>query len=158
ITLAVVAGALWLHPQAGHAQLAGEPIPQFAPAPALSEMPELLAPVQTPLPAAVPDAEADAEAAPTSADDIAAILSKIGDQLYEACLFDLSDVQSEVQAALLQAYVQKGASGPIARHLAATQIQLPKLSAECERVRRAPQPPAAAWNTPTVPSPVPVNP
>ncbi len=40
-----------------------------------------------------------------------------------------------VQYALVQAYVARGASGTIARRLAAAQIQPPKLSAKCEQVR-----------------------
>jgi hypothetical protein len=78
-----------------------------------------------------------------SADQLADIFSQVGDQLLEDCIFELSDEQVLVQYALVQAYVQKGASGTIARKLAAQQIQPPKLSAKCEQVRRSPdaQPP-----------------
>ncbi len=74
-------------------------------------------------------------AGPMGADELADIFSKVGDQLYEDCIFELSQEQVLVQYALVQAYVAKGASGPVARKLAAQQIQPPKLSAKCEQVR-----------------------
>ncbi len=89
----------------------------------------------------MPPPEAAAGAA-TAADQIADIFSELGDQLYEDCIFELSQEQVDVQAALIQAYIQQGASGPAARKLAAAQIQPPKLSAKCEQVRHAPAPPA----------------
>lgn len=78
-----------------------------------------------------------------AADELADIFSKVGDQLYEDCIFDLSPEQVLVQYALVQAYVAKGASGAVARKLAAQQIQPPKLSAKCEQVRgtRGAEPP-----------------
>ena len=89
----------------------------------------------------MPPPEAAAGAA-TAADQIADIFSELGDQLYEDCIFELSQEQVDVQAALIQAYIQQGASGPAARKLAAAQIQPPKLSAKCEQVRHAPAPAA----------------
>lgn len=89
-----------------------------------------------------------------SADQIADIFSKVGDQIYQDCIFELSQEQIEVQTALVQAYIDQGASGVIARRLAVKQIQPPKLSDKCEQVRRTPQPqvqpepaPAAKWDT-----------
>jgi hypothetical protein len=100
-----------------------------------------------------PGAPAGADAA----DAIADIFSKVGDQIYEDCIFELSDEQIEVQAALIQSYVDQGATSAVARKLAATQIQPPKLSKQCEDVRRAPEPSVATppldWDTTTKPEP-----
>jgi hypothetical protein len=85
---------------------------------------------------------------PASADDIADIFSKLGDQIYEDCIFDLSEEQINVQAALILAYMDQGAESAVARRLAAIQIQAPKLSAKCEQMRRAPPPPVD-WTTTT---------
>jgi len=96
---------------------------------------------------------------PSAADDIAEAFSAVGDQLYEECIFDLSDEQVAVQAALIQSYMEQGATSAIARKLAATQIQPPKLSQKCEQVRREPEAPPADWNTTTTePAPVPPPP
>lgn len=101
----------------------------------------------------------DAEAGPSAAaDEIADIFSKLGDQLYEDCIFELSEEQVEVQAALIQSYVEQGATSVVARRLAATQIQPPKLSEKCEQVRRQPEPPPLDWTTTTEPVPVPKKP
>jgi cell division septation protein DedD len=160
------------------------------PTPGLSELPALMAP---PVPAQPPppDAAAEpAEPAPTAtdaspadasaADDIADIFSKVGDQLYEDCIFDLSEEQVQVRTALIQAYVQQGATSAAARRLAAIQIQTPKLSPKCEAVRHSPEqaapepappepaqqqaeatpePPPTGWSTTTTePAPVPPKP
>jgi hypothetical protein len=83
-----------------------------------------------------------------AADDIAEIFSKVGDQIYEDCIFELSQEQVDVQAALIDAYVQQGASSATARRLAVKQIQPPPLSKECEEVRRSPEAlPPASWET-----------
>jgi hypothetical protein len=118
------------------------------------------APVPTPMPVTAPAQDASA---PIGADAIADIFSKVGDQIYADCIFDLSDEQVEVQTALIQSYIQQGATSAVARKLAANQIQPPKLTPECERVRRAPapapeaQPPPEAppldWTTTTKPVP-----
>jgi hypothetical protein len=82
-----------------------------------------------------------------AADQIADIFSKVGDQIYEDCIFELSQEQIEVQLALIQAYMRQGASGAVARRLAATQIQPPKLSARCEQIRRSPEASSSSWVT-----------
>ena len=89
-----------------------------------------------------------------SADEIADIFSQVGDQIYEDCIFELSEEQLEVQAALIQSYIKRGASGAVARRVAATQIQPPKLSEKCQQVRRSPEPaPPSDWKTTTLPVP-----
>ena len=82
-----------------------------------------------------------------AAGQIADIFSNVGDQIYEDCIFELSQEQIEVQYALIQAYIQQGASGSNARRLAATQIQPPKLSEKCEQIRRSPEAPPSSWVT-----------
>ncbi|MCC7251778.1 DUF2778 domain-containing protein [Hyphomicrobium sp.] len=98
-------------------------------------------------------AEPAVQSAPAAADEIAEIFSMVGDQLYEDCIFDLSDEQVAVQAALIQSYIEKGATSAAARRLAATQIQPPELSEKCEQVRRPAEPPALDWTTTTQPVP-----
>jgi hypothetical protein len=83
----------------------------------------------------------------SAADQIADVFSKIGDQIYEDCIFELSDEQVEVQTALVQAYIQQGATGAVARKLAVKQIQPPKLSEKCEEIRRSPQAQTSSWTT-----------
>lgn len=83
----------------------------------------------------------------TAADQIADIFSKIGDQIYEGCIFELSEEQVEVQSALIEAYIQQGASGPAARRLAVQQIQPPKLSEKCEQIKRSPEAATSSWVT-----------
>ncbi|MBL8846199.1 MAG: DUF2778 domain-containing protein [Hyphomicrobium zavarzinii] len=101
--------------------------------------------------------DAVAGSVPAAADEIADIFSKVGDQLYDECIFELSDEQVEVQAALIQSYIQQGAESAMARKLAAAQIQPPKLSEKCEQVRKSPPPPPSApaldWTTTTLPIP-----
>jgi len=87
-----------------------------------------------------------------AADDIADYFSQVGDQIYEDCIFELSQEQLEVQQALIHAYIKHGASSLLARQLAVKQIQPPKLSDECKQIRR--QPKAAPWSVVTTPSPV----
>lgn len=77
-----------------------------------------------------------------AAAQIADVFSKLGDQIYEECIFELSPEQIEVQHALIDAYIRQGASGALARKLAVKQIQPPKPSPECERIRGLPKPPA----------------
>jgi hypothetical protein len=105
-------------------------------------------PFLIPVPASLAQQETDAGPA-AAADQIADIFSKVGDQLYEDCIFELSEEQVEVQAALIQSYVQQGATSAVARRLAAAQIQPPKLSEKCEQVRRSPEPPPLDWTTTT---------
>ena len=105
----------------------------------------------TPLPAYRP---ADAQA-PGAADEIADIFSKLGDEIYEDCIFELSDEQIHIRTALTQSYMDQGAAAPMARKLAAAQIQPPKLSEKCEQMRRMPPPPPppSDWATTTEPIP-----
>src|SRR5262249_42924685 len=83
----------------------------------------------------------------TAASEIADFFSQVGDQIYENCIFDLSEEQIEVQQALVDAYVAKGASGSVARQLAAQQIQPPKLSDKCEQIRSTTKAPPKIWDT-----------
>jgi hypothetical protein len=85
--------------------------------------------------------------AQSAADQIADLFSKVGDQIYEDCIFDLSPEQIEVQNALAQAYIEQGASSSVARQLAVKQIRPPKLSKECEQLRRRPQAAPSTWET-----------
>jgi len=82
-----------------------------------------------------------------AADQIADFFSKIGDQIYEECIFELSPEQVEVQHALIQAYINQGASSSVARRLAVKQIQPPKLSEKCEQIRRQPKTATSSWET-----------
>ena len=75
----------------------------------------------------------------STADLIADVFSQVGDEIYENCVFELSEEQIAVQRALIAAYIQQGATGSKARRLAATQIQVPKVSEKCEQVRRLPE-------------------
>lgn len=112
--------------------------------------------------------EPAAPAVPSAADAIADVFSRIGDQIYEDCVFELSDEQIEVQRQLIAAYMEKGATGASARRLAAQQIQPPKLSKKCEELKRTPSE-LSSWTTalavpeapapalkPAVPAPSPV--
>jgi hypothetical protein len=84
----------------------------------------------------------------SAADHIANAFSQLGDQIYDECIFELSEEQLEVQQALIQAYVAKGASSTFARQLAVRQIQPPKLSEKCEEIRNASKTePRKDWST-----------
>lgn len=74
-----------------------------------------------------------------AAAQMADFFGKIGDQIYEECIYELSQEQLEVQHALITAYVQQGAPIPLARKLAVKQIRPPKLSENCERIRAMPK-------------------
>ncbi len=95
---------------------------------------------------AQPSGNTDAGTAAAAA-KLADIFSKVGDQIYEDCIFDLSPEQVVVQHALIKAYVAHGASSAAARQLAVKQIQPPKLSQECELLRRQPQAAPPIWET-----------
>jgi hypothetical protein len=92
-----------------------------------------------------------------AAGDIANFFRQVGDQIYQHCIFELSQEQLEVQQALIEAYVKQGASSALARQLAVKQIHPPKLSDECERLKalRKPAPPAVAALPPPAASPKP---
>ena len=84
----------------------------------------------------------------TAADTIANFFSQVGDQIYDECIFELSEEQLEVQQALIQAYVAQGASSTFARQLAVKQIQPPRLSEKCEEIRSASKTaPPKEWST-----------
>ena len=76
---------------------------------------------------------------PSTANSIADVFSQVGDEIYANCVFELSEEQIAVQRALIIAYMQQGATGAKARRLAATQIQVPKVSEKCEQVRGLPE-------------------
>lgn len=82
-----------------------------------------------------------------AAHEMADFFSKVGDQIYEDCIFELSPEQVEVQSALMQAYIKKGASSSVARRLAVKQIQPPKLSEKCEQIRHQPKAAEPSWDT-----------
>jgi len=111
----------------------------------------------TPQPSLADEPAANAAAPPTAADQIADIFSKVGDEIYEECIFALSDEQIEVQRGLVAAYMEQGASGAAARKLAAAQIQPPKLSAKCEAIRHSPEAAVPNWQT-TLAAPPPAPP
>ncbi|MET0640057.1 MAG: DUF2778 domain-containing protein [Hyphomicrobium sp.] len=86
--------------------------------------------------------QATAPAQPSAAEaagQIADFFGEVGDQIYEDCIFELSQEQIEVQQALILAYVKAGASSAVARRLAVKQIHPPKLSAKCEQIRHMPK-------------------
>jgi hypothetical protein len=87
----------------------------------------------------------------TAAGDIANFFGQVGDQIYEDCIFELSQEQLEVQHALIEAYIKQGATHTLARQLAVKQIHPPKLSDECEQIRsssKAARPKAVATPSP----------
>ncbi len=87
----------------------------------------------------------------TAAGDIANFFSRVGNQIYEYCIFELSQEQLEVQQALIEAYIKQGASNSLARQLAVKQIHPPELSDECKRIRSLSKaPPPISVDTPWV--------
>jgi len=70
-----------------------------------------------------------------AAGEMANFFRQVGDQIYEDCIFELSQEQLEVQQALIQAYIKQGASSPLARQLAVKQIRPPKLSEKCQQIK-----------------------
>src|SRR5262245_42509883 len=92
----------------------------------------------------------------TAAGDIANFFGEVGDQIYEDCIFELSQEQVEVQQALIEAYIKQGATHVLARQLAVKQIQPPKLSAECEQMRGSSKAAAPKTAPPTAPKKAPV--
>ncbi len=100
--------------------------------------------------------KADAgSAAGAAAGQIADFFSEVGDQIYEDCIFELSQEQIEVQQALIVAYIKAGASSSVARKLAVKQIHPPKLSENCERIKNLPrvEPATPSWPPPVVEKP-----
>jgi hypothetical protein len=84
--------------------------------------------------------------AASAADEIAHVFGQVGGQVYEHCIFELSQEQIEVQQALIVAYIRAGATSALARQLAAKQIRPPKTTDECKQIRGAARsaPPAEA--------------
>lgn len=76
---------------------------------------------------------------------LADFFSKVGDQIFEECIYELSAEQIEVQQALIAAYIAKGATAQAARQLAVKQIEPPKLSEKCEQLRRSPRAASPGW-------------
>ena len=87
----------------------------------------------------------------SAAGDIANFFIEVGDQIYEHCIFELSQEQLEVQQALIEAYIKQGASSSLARQLAVKQIQPPKLSDECKRIKNMSK--ESPWTAVATPSP-----
>jgi hypothetical protein len=112
----------------------------FASAAVLALLPAGYAPAQQPTPTR----------AASAADEIAHVFGQVGGQVYEHCIFELSQEQIEVQQALIVAYIRAGATSALARQLAAKQIQPPKTTDECKQIRGAAKsaPPAAAGPPP----------
>jgi hypothetical protein len=80
-----------------------------------------------------------------AAGDIADFFRQVGDQIYDYCIFELSQEQLEVQQALIEAYIKQGATHALARQLAVKQIHPPQLSDECKQIKNQVKaaPPAA---------------
>ena len=99
--------------------------------------------------------ETPAAESATAAGDIANFFRQAGDQIYEYCIFELSQEQVEVQQALIEAYIKQGATSFLARQLAVKQIHPPKLSDECERLNNPwkAEPPVVVAMPPVVKSP-----
>jgi hypothetical protein len=95
--------------------------------------------------------EADAPAAESlaAAGEIADFFSQVGDQIYEDCIFELSEEQLEIQQALIEAYMKHGAPSSLARKLAVKQIRPPQLSDRCEQIKN--QSNVAPWASVTKP-------
>jgi hypothetical protein len=84
------------------------------------------------------ESEATTTESATAAGDVADFFGQVGDRIYEAdCIFDLSQEQLEVQQALIQAYIEQGASSSLARQLAVKQIRPPELSEKCKQIKSA---------------------
>jgi hypothetical protein len=79
--------------------------------------------------------KAPAAGSAAAAGDMADMFRQVGDQIYEHCIFELSQEQLEVQQALIGAYIKQGASNALARQLAVKQIRPPKLSDECKQIK-----------------------
>lgn len=71
----------------------------------------------------------------TAASAMVDFFGKVGDQIYDHCIFELSEEQLEVQQALIEAYVRHGATSLLARQLAVKQIRPPPLSDECKQIK-----------------------
>jgi hypothetical protein len=101
-----------------------------------------------------PDGVAQQPKAPSpaaaAASEMADFFRQVGDQIYEDCIFELSQEQLEVQQALIQAYIKQGAPSAMARQLAVKQIRPPKLSDKCAQIKS--QSKDAPWTAVSTPS------
>jgi len=110
-------------------------------------------------PAAIPPSRQPAVAVPPTppppsqgaSGEIHNFFGQVGDQIYEDCIFELSQEQLEAQQALIEAYIKQGADRAVARQLAAKQIQPRKLSPECEQMRALSKSARPRVPTPAVP-------
>ena len=159
LLLAAAASLCVLPAHSGLAQQGKDPSPaQQTKSPSAAQQVSPAPQVKAPSPA--PPDKKPAPGSAAAAHEMADFFSKVGDQIYEDCIFELSDEQVEVQTALIQAYVKQGASSAMARKLAVKQIEPPKLSAKCAQIKDLPRttaaapppPPPAAWTTTTTPS------
>jgi hypothetical protein len=85
-----------------------------------------------------------------AASEMADFFRQVGDQIYEDCIFELSQEQLEVQHALIQAYIKQGAPSSLARQLAVKQIRPPKLSEKCAQIKN--QSKDTPWTVVSTPS------
>src|SRR6185295_14444295 len=85
----------------------------FAAVAALALLPSVHSAAQQPKP--------PSEGSATAASDMADFFRQVGDQIYEDCIFELSQEQLEVQHALIEAYIKQGAGSTLARQLAVKQ-------------------------------------
>ena len=76
-----------------------------------------------------------------AAGQIADILSNVGDQMYEDCIFELSQEQIEVQYTLIQAYIQQGAAVLMQGGSPQHKSSRPNCQ-KCEQIRRSPRSPS----------------
>lgn len=135
--MVAVATLLSLTADSGFAQQAPPTQPPAAakPAPPAAAKPPA---VQQPVAKQAPGKKISPDSAAAAA-EIADFFNKVGDRIYEDCIFDLSQEQLEVQHALIEAYVKQGATNAQARKLAVKQIRPPKLSPRCEQIRTLPK-------------------
>ena len=82
-----------------------------------------------------------------TAAEMADFFSQVGNQIYEDCIFELSEEQIEVQNALVDAYIKIGATSSAARQLAVQQIEPPKLSDKCLQLQSQTKAQAPSWTT-----------
>jgi hypothetical protein len=84
-----------------------------------------------------------------TAAEMADFFSQVGNQIYEDCIFELSEEQIEVQHALVDAYIKLGATSSAARQLAVQQIEPPTPSDKCLQLQSQTKPQAPSWTTTT---------
>ena len=97
--------------------------------------------------------KASGAGAAAAAGNMADFFSQVVNEIYEDCIFELSEEQIEVQQALIQAYIKQGATSVAARKLAVKQIEPPKLSERCEQIRSPSK--SSPWASGTTTTPLP---